>query len=139
MRGILFVLAVAAAFAVAGCGAGGSDDKQVRATLAAYTQASAQKDYATICRRYLAPHLLDQMRQIKIRCTAALAKGLGRAQSPTLAVKAVKITGTTALAKVHAEAANQPPLDGTIELIKVGGLWRVLSLAEQPTPAGAGR
>jgi hypothetical protein len=139
VRRILLVLAVAAVAVVAylvlsGGGGESGDAKQVRATLAQYTAASDRKDYATICRRILAPHLLDQMRQIRLPCRSALARGLGSVQSPTLTVKSVKVNGTTALADVHAGAANQAPLDGTIELVKVGGQWRVLSLAVARTP-----
>ena len=120
-----------------GGGGGSSDAVQVRATLAAYTQASAAQDYAGICRRFLAPRLLDKLRQIRIPCRTALKRGLGSVHMPTLLVNGVKVTGTTALAQVVAGAANQKPLAGTIELIKVDGLWRVLSLAEQQqkTPA----
>jgi hypothetical protein len=140
VRRILLVLAVAAVAVVAilllrGGGGSSNDAKQVRATLIEYTQASARKDYATICRRYLAQNLLDQLRQIKLPCRAALARGLGGVEAPTLTVKSVKVTGSTALADVHTSAANQPPLDGTIELVKAAGLWRIRSLAEQkPKP-----
>ena len=142
-RRILGVLAVVAVVVVAvvGLGAGGgggnTDAKQVRATLLAYTQASAAKDYTTICKRFLAPTLLDKLRQIQIPCRVALKRGLGSVQMPTLVVDSVKVTGTTALADVQAGAANQKPLAGTIELIKAGGLWRDLSLAEQPAKPGA--
>jgi hypothetical protein len=141
VRRILPILAVAAVAVVAylllsGGGGESGDAKQVRTTLTQYTAASDRKDYATICRRLLAPHLLDQMRQIRLPCRSALARGLGSVQSPTLSVTSVKVNGTTALADVHTGAANQAPLDGTIELVKVGGLWRILSLAvARTTPA----
>lgn len=137
---VLAVVAVAVAAVVLTRGGGGgtSDATQVRATLAAYTQANAAKDYATICKRFLAPALLDKLRAIRIPCKTALKRGLGSVQMPTLVVKSVKITGTTALAEVLSGAANQTPLAGTIELVKVGRLWRVLSLAEQPAAKAGG-
>jgi hypothetical protein len=126
---------VAAVLLLRGGGGAGGDETAVRATLAAYGQASAQKDYATICRRYLAPQLLDRLRAIRLPCRSALARALGGVQSPTLTVKAVKLNGQTALADVRGGAANQQPLDGTIELVKVAGAWRVQSFfAPAPAP-----
>jgi hypothetical protein len=139
-RRLLGLAAVAAVVVVAvsllrGGGATGSDEKAVRATLAGYGQASAQKDYATICKRYLAPRLLDRLRSIRLPCRSALARALGGVQSPTLTVKSIKLSGATALADVRGGAANQQPLDGTIELVKVAGAWRVQSFfTPAPTP-----
>jgi hypothetical protein len=135
VRRILVIVAVAAVAVAAvlllrGGGGSASDVRQVRLTLAGYALASSQKDYTTICKRYLAPTLLNKMRQIRIPCRVALKRGLGRVVMPTLVVGSVKVTGTTALADVHTGAANQKPLDGTIELIKIAGMWRLLSQAE---------
>ena len=130
---VVVAAAVAAVVLLRGGGGAGADEQAVRSTLAAYTQASASKDYATICKRYLAPRLLDQLRSIRLPCRSALARALGRVQAPTLTVKRVTVTGATALADVHSGAANQAPLDGTIELVKLTGQWRIQSLA---SPAG---
>ncbi len=136
--GLVVVAAVVVAVVLLrGGGGAGADEQAVRSTLAAYTQASATKDYATICRRYLGPRLLDQLRSIRLPCRSALARALGSLQAPTLAVKRVTVTGTTALADVHSGAANQAPLDGTIELVKVSGQWRIQSLASPAGPAPA--
>jgi hypothetical protein len=126
---VVVAAAVVAVVLLSGGSGSGSDVRQVRQTLAQYTQASGAKDYTTICKRFLAPTLLDKMRQIRIPCRVALKRGLGTVVMPTLVVASVKITGSTALAVVHTGAANQKPLDGTIELVKVGGVWRILSLA----------
>ncbi len=125
---------VAAVLLLRGGGGGGNDARQVRLTLAQYAQASSQKDYTAICTRFLAPSLLNKMREIRIPCRVALKRGLGKVVMPTLVVNSVKVTGATALAQVHTGAANQKPLDGTIELIKAAGVWRILSQAE-PAPA----
>jgi hypothetical protein len=127
---VLVVVAVGAFLLLRGGGGSGNDANAVRATLAGYASATAAKDYTTICRRYLAPSVLDKLRSIGLPCRSALARStLGGTQAPTLTVKRVKITGTTALADVHSTAANQRPLDGTFELVKAGGLWRIQSLA----------
>ncbi|MEA2297197.1 MAG: hypothetical protein QOF77_133 [Solirubrobacteraceae bacterium] len=133
--GLVVVVAVVAVFLLTRGGGESPDAKQVRATLLGYTQASAQKDYATICRRYLAANILDKMREIHLPCKMALARGLAGLQSPTLVVKGVKVDGTTALADVHTAAAGQPPLDGTIELVKAGGRWQIRSQTAQTEPA----
>ncbi len=130
----LAAIVIVAVLLLRGGGGAGGDEQAVRATLAGYAQASAQKDYVTICRRYLGPRPLDQLRSIQLRCKAALARALGPVQAPTLTVKSVKVNGTTALADVHSAAANQQPLDGTIELVKVTGGWRIQSLFT-PAPA----
>ena len=132
--GVVLVAAVVVAVVLLrGGGGAGADEQAVRSTLAAYTQASAAKDYATICRRYLAPRLLDQLSSIRLPCRSALARALRTVQAPTLTVSKVTVNGTTALADVHSGAANQAPLDGTIELVKVSGEWRIESLAS-PAP-----
>ncbi len=131
-RIVLFwwVAAVVLTAALSGCGGGSNDPAQVRATLAGFIRAAGQHDYQAICTRFLAQQLLDQQRESRIPCRVALGSEFNAVQSPALMVKTVSITGSTALAAVHTTAANQPPLDGTIELVKVGGLWRILSQAE---------
>jgi hypothetical protein len=131
---VIAAVVVAAVLLLGGGGGSSNDAKQVRLTLAQYAQASSQKDYTAICKRFLAPSLLNKLSQIRIPCRVALKRGLGKVQMPTLVVTGVKVTGATALAQVHSGAANQKPLDGTIELIKVAGVWRILSQAE-PAPA----
>jgi hypothetical protein len=131
---VVAAVIVGAVLLLRGGGGGGSDEKAVRATLAGYASATAAKDYATICRRYLAPSLLDKLRSIRLPCRSALARSsLPGVQAPTLTVKSVRVTGTTALADVHSTAINQRPLDGTFELVKAAGSWRIQSLA---TPVG---
>lgn len=130
---VVAVAIVAAVVLLTGGGGDANGEKQVRATLTAYAQAFAQKDYKTICRRFLSQSLLDQLRQIRLPCRTALAQELGSTQAPTLTVKSVKVTGTTALADVQGGAANQPAGDRTIELVKDGGLWRIRSLSKPKT------
>jgi len=123
------------ALALAGCGGGADESAQVKATVVAYGNAVAAKDYAKICSLF-APNLLQQMASINLPCTTALARSsLRRVVKPTLTVLSIKVTGQSALARVHTGAANQNPLDTTLGLVKVAGNWRLASLTTPVSPA----
>jgi hypothetical protein len=114
----------------ASLGACGSVDQlpRVRQTLARFAAATARKDYRTVCRELLAPAIVDQLAQLGLPCERALARGLGSVRSPRLSVRSVRVRGDGAEAQVHSSAANQPPSDDTIELVRVQGAWRISSL-----------
>jgi ketosteroid isomerase-like protein len=118
---------------LAGCGGGSDQTAAVRATVVAYGNAVAAKDYATICNRLLAPNLLAPMASINLPCKTALARALGSVKKPTMTVGTVKVAGQSALASVHTTAANQRPADTTFGLVKVAGGWRIASLAAAVT------
>jgi ketosteroid isomerase-like protein len=129
-------LLTAALTAVVLGGCGGTDESaQVKAAVVAYGNAVAAKDYAKICSLF-APNLLQQMASINLPCTTALARSnLRTVIKPTLSVVSVKVTGQSAVAKVHTGAANQKPVDTTLGLVKVAKGWRLASLTS-PTPPG---
>jgi ketosteroid isomerase-like protein len=109
-----------------GCGSGGRDEtQQVRATLAAFANAMAHKDYATLCTRVFAPALVARLTAVGLDCKAALARGLGGVKSPKLVVRSITVHGQTATAHVHTGAANQQSLDTTISLRKQAGHWYI--------------
>jgi hypothetical protein len=125
------VAAGAATLALGALGAGcGSADQvpKVRAALARFATATARKDYRTLCQQVLAPSIVDQLNQLGVGCERALAQGLGNVQAPALTVRSVRVHGDRAEAQVHSSAANQPPSDDTLELIRVQGSWRISSL-----------
>ena len=124
------------ALAVAGCGGGESEEDRVRSTLRAYAAATAQRDVQALCDRILAPDLVRKTGEAGLPCEVALQRGLADVRNPTLRVDSVKITDRRALAKVHTEAADQPPSDDTVLLTKVGEDWRIAALSlPQPQPA----
>jgi hypothetical protein len=125
---------VAAAIAVAGCGAP-SDRIQVRDTLNRLAKATARKDYRTLCQRVLAPSIVQPLLQIGLSCEQALSRGLGAVDTPRMVVGGIQFRGRTAFAAVHSSAANQPPSDDTIRLVKIDGQWVVTSLGAPPAPA----
>jgi hypothetical protein len=113
--------------AAAGCG--GDQAAAVRSTLTRFAQATARQDYHTLCQQILAPSLIRNVEQIGLPCEIALSRGLGSVRQPKLVVRSVKVNGDHATARVHTTAANQAPLDGTVGLERLGGRWRVSSLA----------
>jgi hypothetical protein len=127
-----------AVVALAACGKGGGDPTgdAVRTTLAGFAKATATRDYQSLCDRYLAPELVDAIEQAGLPCEAAIRPEFSATERPTLVVRSVAVTGDTARAAVHTDAANQDPADATIALVRVHGAWRIASLVEAgPQPA----
>jgi hypothetical protein len=127
MRRLTTVALLLTTLAAAGCGSG-DQAAAVRGTLTRFAQATARQDYRTLCRQILAPSLIRNVEQIGLPCEIALSRGLGSVRQPKLVVRSVKVSGDRATASVHTSAANQAPLDGTVELQRLGGRWRVASL-----------
>jgi hypothetical protein len=119
-------------------GCGSSPGDQVRSTLRGFAAATARRDYQALCDDFFAPALVDQVEQAGLPCEAAIRPEISATKQPKLKVLSVKVTGEKALAQIHTSAANQPPSDDTIQLVKVKGHWRIASLAEtgpQPAPS----
>lgn len=130
------LLALAAVPVFAGCGSSPADD--VRATLHGFAEATAKRDYQALCDDYFAPALIDQVEQAGLPCEAAIRPEISSTEKPELDVRSVQVDGDRARAQVHTSAANQPASDDTIQLAKVRGEWRIVSLAETgPQPSGA--
>jgi len=73
-RALSATLAVSGALALAGCGA--SPSQQVKAKVQEFAAAVRKGDYATICRRVLAPSLLNRLSATHIPCQQALRLAL---------------------------------------------------------------
>ena len=128
-RPALLVLALVLA---AGCGESGpGDEEQVRATLREFQRATAERDYAALCERVLAPALVESVRQVGLPCEMALEKGFEDVESPRLAVGAITVEDDRATAEVRSSAAGQSPSEDTVELVKVGEDWRIASLGTE--------
>jgi len=130
------ILIAAALPVLAGCGSSPGD--QVRSRLSGFADATAKRDYQALCDDYFAPALVDQVEQAGLPCEAAIRPELSATQKPKLTIRSIEVKGDKALARVHTSAANQPPSDDTIQLVKVKDKWRIASLAEtgpQPPPA----
>jgi len=118
------------ACALAGCGGGGpGDEQQVRATLGAFQRATAGNDYAALCERILAPHLVARVTRLGLRCEDALERGFAGLRAPQLSVGRVTVDGDRARAQVRTSAEDQAPSEDELELLRIDGRWRIASLA----------
>jgi hypothetical protein len=130
------LLLVLGACVLAGCGdSGPSDEQQVRAALTEFGRATAERDYAALCNRVLAPDLIETVERIGLSCEDALKKGFEDVEDPRLAVGTVKVDGDRATAEVRSSAAGESPSEDTVELVRVGDGWRVASLSAGGAPA----
>ncbi len=133
MRGCAAALAVA--LALAGCGdSEPTPEEQVRATLTAFSRATAAKDYQALCDRLLAPSLIEDLKKIGLPCEIALEQGLADVEQPRLIVGRVTVKGRRATAEVRTSAAGQAPSRDTIALEETEQGWRISSLT---TPSEA--
>jgi hypothetical protein len=121
-------LLVAAFALLAGCGEGPSDTEQVHATVEAFGQATAAKDYQRLCDRVLAPKLVEKVEQAGLPCEVALKQSLGDVQAPTLTIGKIEVDGDSATAEVNSTAQGQTPSRDRLKLQRVSGQWKIASL-----------
>lgn len=125
-RGLPLALVVAA---LAGCGAQGSPEADVRAVVTRFGEASARKDFQAICDELLAATLVKNVEQYGLPCELAFQKGLGDVQAPKLRLGAVRVDGDSASARVTTTAAGQQPSTDTLALRRIDGEWRIAALS----------
>ena len=134
MRWLARIVLLAAVPALAACGHERPTDA-VHKTVDRFGKAVADKDYQELCDNLLAANLIDALEQTGVPCELALKTGFGAAKNPKIAVRTVAVNGDKALVSVHSTAANQPPSDDTLSLVKEKGKWKVSSLARpEPQP-----
>jgi ketosteroid isomerase-like protein len=124
---LLLAAVLAGSALAAGCGT--DDEREVRATLQAFADATARKDYQRLCDDLLSPELVEQVRNVNLPCEVALRTGFEDVENPRIEVQRVTIDGDTASARVRSTASNQEPSIDTVRLVKVDGEWRIASLA----------
>jgi hypothetical protein len=115
---------------LAGCGA--SDEREVRATLDRFAEATAAKDFQTICDDVFASRLVAKVR-VQVPCELALGRSsLADARAPRLEIRRVEVDGERASATIRTSAANQPASEDTVELVREDDEWRIAALASPP-------
>jgi hypothetical protein len=125
---------LATVLALAACGKE-RPTQAVRKSVERFGKAVAAHDYHELCDNLLAANLISALEARGVPCELALKTGLGDAKDPKLAIKTVAVNRDRALVSVHSTAANQPPSDDTLNLVKEHGKWKVSSLAQpQPQP-----
>jgi hypothetical protein len=118
---------------------GPNSDKEVRATLDRYAQASRDKDYQTLCDDLLSAEIVDRIRKAGLPCEVALRTGLEGRKNPTLTVLGVEVSGDQALAQVRGGAVGEPIGTSTYRLVREHGNWRIATSpgTETQSPAAA--
>jgi predicted small lipoprotein YifL len=123
------ILAAIALLLVAGCGEQGpTPEEQVRAKVAEFGRATADKDYQALCDRILAPSLVEELKEIGLPCEVALRQGLGEVRDPRLTIGRVEVQGESASAQVRTSATGQEPSEDTLRLVNENGTWKISSL-----------
>jgi Putative lumazine-binding len=123
------ILAAIALLLVAGCGEQGpTPEEQVRAKVAEFGRATADKDYQALCDRILAPSLVEELKEIGLPCEVALRQGLGEVRDPRLTIGRVEVQGDSASAQVRTSATGQEPSEDTLRLVNENGTWKISSL-----------
>jgi hypothetical protein len=122
------LVAAVVALALAGCGAGPSDEDKVRQTVDDFGKATAAKDYQALCDRILAPQLIDKLKQVGLPCEVALQQSLGEVKDPRITVGKITVSDKLAKAEVRTSASGQQPSQDTLELVPVDDGWRISSL-----------
>jgi hypothetical protein len=120
--------AVVLAVALAGCGAGPSDEEKVRQTLDDFGKATSSKDYQALCDHILAPALIEKLKQVGLPCEVALQQSLGDVKDPRIAIGKITVKDNLAKAEVRTSASGQQPSQDTVELVPVDDSWRISSL-----------
>jgi hypothetical protein len=120
--------AVVLAVAVAGCGAGPSDEEKVRQTLDDFGKATSSKDYQALCDHILAPALIEKLKQVGLPCEVALQQSLGDVKDPRITIGKITVKDNLAKAEVRTSASGQQPSQDTVELVPVDDSWRISSL-----------
>jgi hypothetical protein len=129
LRPVRFLAPALVLLVLVGCGdAGPTPEEQVRTTVSEFGQATAAKDYKTMCQRLLAPDLVADVEQIGLPCERALKQGLDQVREPRLTIGAVKIDGDSATAEVRTSAAGEAPSKDTLKLVNINGTWKIASL-----------
>jgi hypothetical protein len=128
VRHALIAALAAVALALAGCGAGPSDQEKVRQTLDDFGKATAAKDYQALCDHVLAPKLIEKLKQVGLPCEIALQQSLGDVKDPRITIGKITISDNLAKAEVRTSASGQQPSQDTVELVPVDDTWRISSL-----------
>jgi hypothetical protein len=113
---------------------GPNEEKEVRATLDRYAQATRAKDYQTLCDDLFAKAIVAGLTNANLPCEVALKlSSLETVRDPQLTVLAVEVSGNQAAARTRSTAVGEQPSLDTIKLVKEDGTWRIASLSEPGT------
>jgi len=116
------------ALALAGCGAAGSsagdfegEERRVAQVVEDLQSAAEGRDGEEICSRLLASRFADSLAAAGRTCDQEVTKALGDAESASLEVEAVRVTGNEAVAQVK-DADDRVT---RLPLVREGRDWRL--------------
>lgn len=133
------VLGAVVVVAVLALRPGPNEEKDVRATLDRYAQATRAKDYQTLCDDLFARDIVTGLTNVGLPCEVALRNSsFETVRNPQLTVLGVEVSGDQALARTRSTAVGEAPSVDTIKLVKQDGDWRIASLSEPGAQATAG-
>jgi hypothetical protein len=118
----------------AGCGGGGNAKpkpisgpaKQVADVVQRFEQATAQKDFLTICNDLLATSTRKQAGGDQ--CPSVMEQRARGVSRPRIRIKAIEVDGDRATVSVRTTAAGQAAASDVIRLARQNGQFRVVSL-----------
>ena len=103
------------------------DEQAVAATVENLESAARDNDPDTVCTKVFAPRLLSTLQQQGTDCAEAVEDAFRDADAREITVEEVTISGDTARAQVTSGVRGTKKTD-TLELEKVGAVWRISSL-----------
>lgn len=123
--------ALVAGLVFSGCGA--NDRGEVQAKVKQLAQATATKNYRSLCRDVFAPQLIAHLALSGLSCERAMQIALADVRDPVLSIGQITVKGNNASAVTLSGARGQQGSIDAIGLVKTDQGWRVASLG---SPAG---
>ena len=119
------------ALVVAGCGGASARESPsvdgIAETVANLEQALAERDLGRICNRIFSPEA--RRRAGGEECPRRLARTTRTVERPRLELVRVTLGRDSAVARLRASSAGEPPALDSMRLVAVEGAWRVDSLS----------
>ena len=137
----LSVLLAGSALLVAGCGSSTDDPKSasfsqpeqkaVANAVEDFSDAARKRDYSAICDDQLAAGLVKALDRARRggTCADRLEVSLRDVTATDLAVRAIRVAGTSAVATVQSTGTGDAEPQQRIELVKEGSRWKLSGLA----------
>jgi hypothetical protein len=128
--------ACVALLALSGCSLGGDKEappargapSAVAATIQALDEAMRVRDYRGLCYELFTAEA--RRRAGGKDCERLLRSAAADVSRPRIQILSIRLTGKRAVARVRSSAANQPPLDDDVELVREPGRgYRISALA----------
>ncbi len=129
------------ALLAAGCGTQSADvssadfkqpeQKAVATAVKDFSEAARKRDYKAICSDQLAAPLVTELdtKRKTGKCSERLKESLRDVDSTALAVSAVQVTGTSAVATVQPTGTGEDEPAQRLKLAKEGSRWKLAGLA----------